>query len=77
MPSLVGSEMCIRDRRTEEAKNVVVRRQEGVNFGVVDKTRFAEAVQTRQSLRFVVRQLTDLAHQQVRAQLRRLTLRHR
>jgi len=63
--------------RAEEAKNGVIVRRDGVDFGVVDETRLTERVQTRQAFRFVVRQLTDLTHQQIRTQLRRFTLRHR
>jgi len=63
--------------RTEQIETGVVVRRDGVDFGVVDQTRLAERVQTWQSLGFVVRKLTDLAHQQLRAQPRRVALRHR
>jgi len=63
--------------RAEEAHDAVVLRRDAVDFGVVDETRLAERVKTRQSLWLVVRQLTDLTHHQLRTQLRRtLATRH-
>ena len=51
--------------RAEEAQDVVVVVvcRDGVDFGVVDETRLAERVKAWQLLGFVVRQLTDPAHQ--------------
>ena len=65
--------------RAEEAHDVVVFvvGGDGVDLGVVLEARRAEHVTTRQSLGPVVRQLTDPAHHQIRARLRRrLTIRH-